>query len=99
MSPEKIEALPHFRTSLLFSETERVVLEYADAMTQTPVEVVDSLFAKLREKFSDEQLVELTATVAWENYRARFDHAFGVESEGFTQGSYCALPVHSGSHA
>ena len=38
-------------------------------------------------------------TLAWENYRVRFDHAFGVESEGFTQGSYCALPVHSGSHA
>ena len=49
MSPEKIEALPSYRTSLLFSETERVVLEYADAMTKTPVEVADSLFAKLRE--------------------------------------------------
>jgi alkylhydroperoxidase family enzyme len=84
---------------LLFSETEKVVLEYADAVTQTPVEVVDSLFAKRREKFGDVQLVELTATLVWENYRARFDHAFGVESEGFTQGSYCALPVHWGSHA
>ena len=68
-------------------------------MTQTPVEVTDALFANLRENFTDAQLVELTATVAWENYRARFDHAFGVESEGFTQGSYCALPAHSGSHA
>jgi alkylhydroperoxidase family enzyme len=67
------------------------VLEYADSMTQTPVEVRDALFAKLREKFTDAQLVELTATLAWENYRARFDHAFGVESEGFTAGSYCAL--------
>jgi len=36
---------------------------------------------------------ELTATLAWENYRARFDHAFGVEAEGFTQGSYCAMPA------
>lgn len=68
-------------------------------MTRTPVEVADTLFAKLREKFNEAQLVELTATLAWENYRARFDHAFGVESEGFTQGSYCALPVHSGSRA
>jgi alkylhydroperoxidase family enzyme len=99
VSPEKIEALPNFRTSLLFSETEKEVLEYADAVTQTPVVVADSLFAKLREKFTDAQLVELTAALAWENYRARFDHAFGVESEGFTQGSYCALPVNSGSHA
>ena len=72
---------------------EKAVLEYADAMTQTPVEVPDALFAKLRAKFSDAQLVELTATLAWENYRARFDHAFGVEAEGFTQGSSCAMPV------
>ena len=69
------------------------MLEYADAMTQTPVDVPDALFAKLREKFADAQLVELTASLAWENYRARFDHAFGVESDGFTKGSFCALPV------
>jgi len=85
--------LSSYRTSALFSETERLVLEYADAMTQTPVEVPEALFARLRQKFSDVQLVELTATLAWENYRARFDHAFGVEAEGFTKGSYCALPV------
>lgn len=77
----------------MFSETEKLVLVYADVMTQTPVEVADALFAKLREKFTDAQLVELTATLAWENYRARFDHAFGVEAEGFTKGSYCAMPV------
>ena len=74
-------------------------MEYADAMTETPVGVADALFRRLREKFTDPELVELTATLAWENYRARFDHALGVESEGFTQGSYCALPVRSGSHA
>ena len=88
-----MEALPRYESSALFSETEKLALEYADAMTQTPVEVPDALFAKLREKFTDAQLVELTATLAWENYRARFDHAFGVEAEGFTQGSYCAMPV------
>jgi alkylhydroperoxidase family enzyme len=86
-------ALPQYNSSALFSETERLVLEYADAVTQTPVEVADTLFAKLREKFTDAQLVELTATLAWENYRARFDHAFGVEAEGFTRESYCAMPV------
>lgn len=62
-------------------------------MTQTPVEVNDALFAKLREKFTEAQMVELTASLAWENYRARFDHAFGIEAEGFTKGSFCALPV------
>lgn len=84
---------------MLFSETEKLVLEYADAMTQTPVEVADALFAKLKEKFSEAQLVELTANIAWENYRARFDHAFGVEAEGFAEGSYCAVPVRTRTQA
>ena len=74
---------------------DKLVLEYADAMTQTPVEVPETLFMKLREKFAEAQLVELTATLAWENYRARFDHAFGVEAEGFSEGSYCTVPVRS----
>src|SRR5215469_11492314 len=88
-----MEALCEYATSSLFSETEKLVLQYADAMTKTPVEVSDTLFAKLREKFSDAQLVELTSALAWENYRARFDHAFGIEAEGFTKGSYCAMPA------
>ena len=75
------------------------MLEYADGMTRTPVEVKDELFTKLREKFNDAQLVELTASLAWENYRARFDHALGVEAEGFAEGSYCALPVPAAKHA
>ena len=67
-------------------------------MTHTPVEVPDALFARLREKFEDAQLVELTSTIAWENYRARFDHAFGSEAEGFSEGAYCALPVAGAAH-
>ncbi len=69
------------------------MLEYADAMTSTPVGVSDALFARLREKFTAAQLVELTSAIAWENYRARFDHAFGIESENFSEGAVCALPV------
>ena len=64
-------------------------------MTQTPVEVPQALFEKLRSQFNAAQLVELTATIAWENYRARFNHAFGAESENFSEGSVCALPVGS----
>ena len=75
------------------------MLEYADGMTQTPVEVQDALFAKLREKFNEAQLVELTATLAWENYRARFDHAFSVDAEGFTEGSFCAMPGRADNRA
>ena len=61
-------------------------------MTKTPVEVPDELFAELRRHFDEAQLVELTAAVAWENYRARFNHAFGLEAQGFSQGAYCPLP-------
>jgi len=69
------------------------VLEYADGMTQTPVEVSDALFSRMREKFSEAELVELTSAIAWENYRARFSHAFGIDSENFSEGAVCALPV------
>jgi hypothetical protein len=72
------------------------VLEYTDAMTHTPVDVPDALFQRLRENFSEAQMVELTATIAWENYRARFNHAFGIEAEGFSEGAYCALLVAPG---
>jgi alkylhydroperoxidase family enzyme len=62
-------------------------------MTATPVHVDEQLFSALREKFSEAQLVELTAAIAWENHRARFNHALGMESEGFSEGAFCALPA------
>jgi hypothetical protein len=68
-------------------------------MTRTPVEIPDSLFQRLRERFGEAGMVELTATIAWENFRARFDHAFGIEAEGFSDGAYCALPVSSNAKA
>jgi 4-carboxymuconolactone decarboxylase len=93
VSEGQILELSSYETSALFSGTERLVLAYADAMTQSPVEIPDELFAKLRAEFSDQALVELTSTIAWENYRARFDHALGIESEGFTEGAVCVLPA------
>jgi alkylhydroperoxidase family enzyme len=93
ISAEQIANLNSYTTDFNFSELERLVLEYADRMTRTPVEVPDALFARLREKFSEPELVELTSGIAWENYRARFDHAFGIEAENFTKGAVCALPV------
>ena len=93
ISAEQIANLNHYRTDFKFSELERLVLEYADGMTQTPVEVSDALFARLREKLTEGELVELTSAIAWENYRARFDHAFGMEAESFSEGAVCALPV------
>ena len=93
ITPEQIAHLQEYRTNLNFSGLERLVLEYADRMTQTPVEVPDALFIRLQEKFNEAELVELTSAIAWENYRARFDHAFGIEGENFSEGAFCALPV------
>ncbi len=92
MSEEQLRELPHFATSDAFSEVERLVIAYAEALTKTPVEVSDELFAALRERFSEAELVEITAEIAWENWRARFNHAFGIGAEGFSEGASCALP-------
>ncbi len=84
--------LPRYAESRAYSPLEKLVVEYAERMSRTPVEVPDELSAKLRSHFTEGQLVELTAAIAWENYRARFDHALGVEAQGFSAGAYCALP-------
>src|SRR3954468_16713109 len=90
---QQLVDLAAFETSPAFNEVERLVLRYADAMTHTPVEVPDELFAALRQHFDPKQMVELTSAIAWENYRARYDHAFGIEAEGFSAGAVCAVPV------
>jgi AhpD family alkylhydroperoxidase len=79
-SPEKIAAVGRAGESDLLTPEERAALALAEAMTGTPADVSDQIFAEARRNFSDEQLVELTATIAGENYRVRFNRAFGVES-------------------
>src|SRR5262245_36143950 len=88
----QLRDLAHYRKSLAFSALEKLVIDYAVAMTKTPVEVPDPLFAALQQQLSTTQLVELTAAIVWENYRARFDHAFGIEAQGFSEGAFCVLP-------
>ena len=63
-----------------FDDTERLVVRYADAMTRTLVEVPAEMFVELRRCFSDPEIVELTTAIAWENWRARFNHALDIES-------------------
>jgi len=84
--------LSQFESSAHFSEDEKLVLRLAVALTRTPSSVADELFSALRNRFSERELVELTSAIAWENYRARFNRTFGVESEGFSQGMFCPLP-------
>jgi len=64
-----------------FSETEQLVIGLADAMTQTPADVSDELYVRLRHQFSEEQLMQLGAQIAFENYRARWNRIFNVESD------------------
>jgi alkylhydroperoxidase family enzyme len=72
-----------FATSAHYSAAERAALAYAEAMTITGQKVTDALFAETRRHFSEAQVVELTAAVALENFRSKFNVALGVESQGF----------------
>lgn len=92
VTEERLRALDKYEAAPVFSVEERAVLRLADAMTKTPVVVPDEVFAAVRALYDDTQIVELVSALAWENYRARFDHALGVESEGFSEGAYCPLP-------
>ncbi len=92
LSDEQLRALPSYRTSALFTELEKLVLDYAVGMSRTPVEVSDALFAALQEHFDDAQLVELTHVIALENMRGRFNLAFGIGAAGFSEGMVCAPP-------
>jgi alkylhydroperoxidase family enzyme len=80
---EKIHAIPAWRDAEIYDGLERLVLEYAEAMTETPPAVTDELVARLREHLTEAQLVELTAMVAVENLRSRMNAAFGLTAQGF----------------
>jgi 4-carboxymuconolactone decarboxylase len=90
-SDEELLALPRYRQSDLFTEREKLALDYAVAVMRTPVEVTDELFAEMRDHFGDEQLVELTALLTLVNLD-RLNAAFGIGSAGFSEGMVCVLP-------
>ena len=64
-----------------------VALEYAEAITHTDRQVDDALFAKVKRHFTEPQIVELTAAIAFENFRSKFNPTLGVEAQGF-----CMVP-------
>jgi alkylhydroperoxidase family enzyme len=80
---DKVREIPTWRESRRFSDAERVAFEYAEAMTITGQRVSDDLFARLKGCFDEPQIVELTAAVALENFRSKFNVPLGVESQGF----------------
>lgn len=93
LSDEQLLALPLYKTSQLFNELEKLVLDYTVGMSRTPVEVPEALFDALREHFDEAQIVELTHVIALENLRGRFNLALGIGSAGFSEGMVCAVPA------
>lgn len=81
ISDEKILALADYANSPLYNEIERTTLEYADAMTITGREVSDELFAHLRQFYTDDELVELTEIIAWENASSKFNRALRIPAQ------------------
>jgi 4-carboxymuconolactone decarboxylase len=91
LTERQLMGLADFEHSDDFNDLEKAVLRFATHLTLTPAEVPDDVFEALRPHFTPQQLVELTSAIAWENYRARFNRAFAVEAEGFTEGGVCAV--------
>jgi 4-carboxymuconolactone decarboxylase len=92
VTDEQLRDFHNYRDSPAFSPVEKLVMEYAEEMSKEHVDVPDEMFARLREHFDDEQLVELTAAVAIENFRARFNDALDVPPSGFSEGMFCPVP-------
>ena len=82
-SEQKVEALASWRNSSVFDDRERVVLEYAEAVTYTDRHVTDELIAKLRAYFDEDAVVELTGLIAFQNLSSKFNSALDVPSQGF----------------
>jgi AhpD family alkylhydroperoxidase len=93
LADEEILALPSYQTSPLFSELDKLILDYAVGMSRTPVDVPGELFDRLRQHLDDGQLVELTHRIALENMRGRFNLALGIGPAGFSDGMVCAVPA------
>jgi AhpD family alkylhydroperoxidase len=92
LSEDKLLALPFYETSDALTPLERDVIAYAVHMTETPSAPPLALFRRLEDALGKEGMVELTAEIAWENFRARFNHAVGAQEEGYSSSMVCMLP-------
>jgi 4-carboxymuconolactone decarboxylase len=99
VSEDQLVDLWRHESSPHFDDRQRCALELAVGMTRTPVDVGDELFARLRGHFGDAELVELVNLIAVENLRSRFNAAFGIGAEGFSEGMVCASPETAGEAA
>jgi alkylhydroperoxidase family enzyme len=84
---DKLGEVTAWRDSKLFSEAERLALEYAERITYTDQKVDEALVDKLKKHFTESQIVEMTAAIAMENFRSKFNPPLGIEAQGF-----CMVP-------
>ena len=82
-----MEQIAAWRKSDVFTARERLALELAECMTYPRRRVSEAMFRRLQKHFTDEQLVELAAAIALENFRSKFNPVFGIEAAGA-----CPLP-------
>jgi AhpD family alkylhydroperoxidase len=92
VTEQQVRELHKHGESRAFSALEREVLDFAVAMTDTPVAISDERFGSLKAKLGEAAMVELCAVIAWENFRARMNHALGIKAQGFSETGVCALP-------
>ena len=92
ITDEELLALSNYQNAPCFSDADKLILQYATAISRTPVDVTDDLFAALRAHFDTAQLVGLTHVITLGNLRARFNIALDIGSSGFSGNTVCALP-------
>jgi len=92
LSEAQLRELPRYRTSDVFDDDQRLVLELAEAMTLVPAVVDDELKGRLADRFTRSQVTELASVIALENQRARLNQGLGIRPSGFSDGQFCAIP-------
>ncbi|MEV6428745.1 carboxymuconolactone decarboxylase family protein [Nocardia sp. NPDC051463] len=92
LNEQQLTDLPRYRTSDAYSDLERLVISFAEAMTSTPAVELDDLRTALLTQLTKTQVAELATTIAWENERARLNQGLGVRPTGMADGMACALP-------
>jgi alkylhydroperoxidase family enzyme len=88
VSEEKLIEIHDYEASDRFDEREKLALAYADKITLSTEDVDDDLFVRLAQRYSPEEIVELTFTISYENFLSKFHHALLIQSQGF-----CPVPV------
>lgn len=89
---DHLSHIAEYATSPIYTDDERAVIAYAEAITATPPEVTDEQVADLRRRLGDAGVVELTYQIAHENMRSRMNSALGITAQGFSTGEGCRVP-------